>query len=37
MYRLQVGAYSGTAGDCLTGGHPNNNFPFSTIDRDNDG
>ena len=36
MYRLQLGAYSGTAGDCLTDSYPSNNLPFTTIDRDND-
>ena len=37
-YRLEVGSYSGTAGDSLgTGsGHVLNNMAFSTKDRDND-
>ncbi|XP_038137857.1 microfibril-associated glycoprotein 4-like [Cyprinodon tularosa] len=39
-YRLQVGRYSGTAGDAIRGayaGIDQNGFGFSTIDRDNDG
>ena len=32
-YRLEVGSYSGTAGDSLVGGH--NTMAFSTKDRDN--
>ena len=36
-YRLEVGSYSGTAGDSLhTGGYDLNNMMFSTKDRDND-
>ena len=36
LYRLEVGSYSGTAGDSITGSHNHNNMAFSTIDRDND-
>ena len=40
-YRLDLGAYSGTAGDgmrpksCSSNSH-NDGMPFSTLDRDND-
>ncbi|XP_037552159.1 fibrinogen-like protein 1 [Nematolebias whitei] len=39
-YKLQVGAYSGTAGDAIRGDYPGvdeNGYGFSTTDRDNDG
>uniref|UniRef100_A0A3Q2QXP4 Angiopoietin-related protein 5 n=1 Tax=Fundulus heteroclitus TaxID=8078 RepID=A0A3Q2QXP4_FUNHE len=39
-YKLQVGRYSGNAGDAIRGAYPGidqNGFGFSTIDRDNDG
>ena len=36
LYRLEVGSYSGTAGDSITGSHNHNNMAFSTKDRDND-
>ncbi|XP_078363541.1 uncharacterized protein LOC144647739 isoform X2 [Oculina patagonica] len=36
LYRLEVGSYSGRAGDSLTRGHNVNNMAFTTKDRDND-
>ena len=36
QYRLEVGSYSGTAGDSLTGSHSHNNMAFSTKEREND-
>ncbi|KAL9979497.1 hypothetical protein ACROYT_G017171 [Oculina patagonica] len=36
LYRLEVGSYSGTAGDSMTRGYNLNNMAFSTKDRDND-
>jgi len=36
QYRLEVGSYSGTAGDSLIGGHSHINMAFTTKDRDND-
>ena len=36
-YKLHIGGYTGTAGDSMTGRHPNNGMRFSTRDRDNDG
>ena len=36
LYRLEVGSYSGTAGDAITGSVNLNNMAFSTKDRDND-
>ncbi|KAL9967656.1 hypothetical protein ACROYT_G025936 [Oculina patagonica] len=36
QYRLEVGSYSGTAGDSITSSPSLNNMAFSTKDRDND-
>uniref|UniRef100_A0A3Q3NG73 Angiopoietin-4-like n=2 Tax=Mastacembelus armatus TaxID=205130 RepID=A0A3Q3NG73_9TELE len=39
-FKLQVGKYKGNAGDAIRGAYPGidqNNYGFSTIDRDNDG
>ena len=36
LYRLEVGSYSGTAGDSITGSENLNNMAFTTKDRDND-
>ena len=36
LYRLEVGSYSGKAGDSITGSANLNNMAFSTKDRDND-
>ena len=36
LYRLEVGSYSGTAGDSLVASHNLNNMAFTTKDRDND-
>ena len=36
LYRLEVGSYSGTAGDSMAGGQNLNNMAFTTKDRDND-
>ena len=36
LYRLEVGSYSGTAGDSITGSRNLNNMAFTTKDRDND-
>ncbi|CAH1239335.1 ANGPT2 [Branchiostoma lanceolatum] len=37
QYRLDIGGYSGSAGDCMTHGlNSNNGQKFSTVDRDND-
>ena len=35
-YKLNIGGYTGDAGDSMTGNSPNNGMKFSTRDRDND-